>query len=74
MFCKFEGQSQRITLLSVQIHTGIMTTQPTGISTMMTGMTGMIITIGTPTGTTLDMIQIMMETLIGGDSKYVYCR
>ena len=48
-----------------------MTTQATGISTMMTGMTGMITTTGTATGTTLPMTWIMMETLIGGDGKQI---
>ena len=46
-----------------------MTILPTGISTMMTGMTGMIITTGTATGTTLHTTWIMMETLTGGDGK-----
>ena len=46
-----------------------MTILPTGISTMMTGMTGMIITTGTATGTTSHMTSTMMEMLITMDGK-----
>ena len=42
---------------------------PTGISTTMTGTTGMIITTGTATGTTSHMTSIMMEMLITMDGK-----
>ena len=46
-----------------------MTILPTGTSTTMTGMTGMITTTGTAITTTLHTTWIMMETLTGGAGK-----